>query len=259
MNHLRLLACVSLVFPALCFAQERSLGHAALNDVQIQLRQLKSDALALDAGPAAGIALATPGFSDGKGLRDDQPLTTEAIQLPGGAQAMWVRFGLDDGAGGVRAVAVLLSRATSSAAWTVSREWSADSGALGELGFKRESQKFLADAAGTITRKFKNLRVEGVLHKLDCGCSACQSRTTDIEESDVIRWNPATRAFDTVQHEKWYVAQTGENLMVAVRKALGDARLINRVARLNPDIKDAATFSGGERVLVQRDITGGKN
>ena len=236
----------------LCVAQERLLGQALVTDTQLQLRQLADNSLALKLGAANDIALSTSGFAEGKGLRDDQPLTTEALQLPGGAQALWVRFGLDDGAGGVRAVAVLLSRGASSA-WTMSREWTASSGALGELGFKRETQKFLADATGAITRTFRNLSVEGVLHKLDCGCSACQSRTTEIEESEVVRWNPATRAFDSIQHEKWYIAQAGENLMVAVRKALGDARLINRVAKLNPELKDAAIFTGGEHVLVLRD------
>jgi hypothetical protein len=248
------------LLPLACAAEDTVLARTKLDGAEIQLLQSADARLALKiANTPEPLALATAPWTDGKGLRADQPLAAEAFALPPepqgaqAAQAACVRFGLDDNNGGVRSVAALLTRVSKSAPWTLAREWSADSVALGELGFKREKLSVSADASGAVTRSLKSVNVEGIAHKLDCGCTACQSRTTDTEESETLQWNPATHAYDSVRNEKWYSAQPGENIMTAVRKSLGDARLVNRVARLNPQIKDGTTFAGGEKVLVLRE------
>ena len=257
-----------LLLPLACAAEDTVLARTMLDGAEIQLLRSADAKLTLKiATTPEPLSLATAPWTDGKGLRADQLLAAEIFALPAeaqgaqaaqAAQGLWVRFGLDDGNGGVRSVAALLTRVSKSAPWTLAHEWSADSVALGELGFKREKLSVSADPSGAVTRTHTSVSVEGVAHKLDCGCTACQSRTTAIDETELLQWNPATHAYDAVRHEKWYIAQPGENIMTAVRKSLGDARLITRVARLNPQIKDGTTFAGGEKVLVLREEAGGK-
>lgn len=245
-----------LVLSTATLAAERSIAKASIDGAPLELSQPSGTKLRLVVGSAAPMPLETPGWGDGPeqdSLRKDQPLTVGTFALPNGATGAWVDFGLEDGAGGVRAVTVLLVRPSASAAWNVAHEWFADSIAIGEMGFRRERQSF-AVADGRITRTLRSYAVEGVTHQLDCGCTACSSRATDIEENEVLLWNAATHTFELQKHDKWYMAQAGENLLAAVRKALGDARRVNRVAKLNPQILDGTTFKGGERVLVANEV-----
>ncbi len=235
----------------------RVLGKGALDGVAVELTQVAEKLqVSLASSPVQVFKLESTGWTNEQqeGLRKDQPLVCSVFELPGGASGCWITFGLDDGVGGLRAVAVLLSRSSSRATWAVAREWVADSVALGDMGFKREKQSFATDG-GILTRTLRSLSVEGVAHKLDCGCTACSSRSSDTEETDVYAWNAAAGKFEPAKHEKYYIAQSGENLMAAVRKALGDARRVSHVAKLNPTIADGTVFKGGERVLVARDAT----
>jgi hypothetical protein len=230
------------------------LGGTALDGVDLELTE-SADAklhVTIHVGTPFSVDLETQAWPDGKALRADQPLSAKLFPLPGGSSGAWINFGLDDGSGGVRSVAVLLARAAPAANWAVVREWTADSVALGDMGFKREKQSFTAEA-GRVERLLRSVSVEGIAHKLDCGCTACQSRSTEIEESEVLTWNASALKFDVQKHEKWYIAQPGENLMAAVRKALGDARRVSWVAKLNDGIQDGTVFKGGEKILVSRE------
>ena len=238
-------------------AEFRTPATGTLDGAAVELNAATDAKLSVTIAPLKGaaadtLALQTPGFSDGAGVRADQPVSVNVFLLGKGASGAWLTFGLDDCNGGSRAVAVLLSRADAASKWVVAREWAADTTALGELGFKREKQT-ITTADGRIERTLHSLSVEGIAHKLDCGCTACQSRSTELDETETLAWNAASRTFDVQKHEQWYVAQPGENLMAAVRKALGDARRVAHVAKLNPEIPDGAVFKGGERILVLRE------
>jgi hypothetical protein len=212
-----------------CGDEARSLGKTTLDGVSLELGE-SADAklnVTVQASAPYSIALETKAWPEGKGIRPDQPFSAKMFSLSDGASGAWLNFGLDDGSGGVRCVAVLLARPDPTARWVLVRDWAADSVALGEMGYKREKQAFTTEA-GRIERTFHSLGVEGIAHKLDCGCTACQSRCTEIEESEALMWNGSSRKFALQKHEKWYIAQPGENLMTAVRKALGEARLACR-------------------------------
>jgi hypothetical protein len=234
-------------------AQEQELSKATLDGQELKLIQQDDSAesaVSLRIG-GANIALSTRAKAGGKGLRPDQPLKAEPVEIHENVRGATVRFGLDDGEGGVRAVLALLVQPKDKE-WTLVREWAAESGAVGELGFKRETQDLENKEGGIFVHHFKGVTVEGLTHKMDCGCVACQSRTSEFSEDETLQWS-ASKAMERTLLEKWYTAQPGENTMVVARKALGDARLMPLIIKLNPELKDAAAFKGGEKILVERD------
>jgi hypothetical protein len=229
------------------------LGTATLDGRELKLIQNGNSepSLALHIGDS-NLVLQIQPKPESKGLRSDAPLQAKSIALPDGASGASVTFTLDDGEGGARSVLLLLFRSGEKEKWALAREWVAESAALGELGFKRESQE-LETKDGQVIRHFKSLAVEGLAHKMDCGCVACQSRTTEITEDETLTWSSEKHSFETTLRQKWYTAQPNENLMAIARKALGDARLMQLIIKLNPQLKDAPPLKGGEKILVERE------
>jgi hypothetical protein len=237
-------------------AKDHEIATAKLDAQEIKLFQSEDSgdqSLTLRIADQAPLALATHAKAEGKGLRADPPFQAKPFALPGGVSGSWVSFGLDDGNGSARAVTVLLVRVSDKENWSLAREWVAESGALGELGFKRESQEFDNKDERTLIRHFKSLAVEGLAHRMDCGCIACQSRATEITEDETLEWNAQTHSFDRLLRQKWYTAQPGENLFTVARKALGDARMMQLIIKLSPELKDAPPFKGGEKILIERE------
>jgi hypothetical protein len=159
-------------------------------------------------------------------------------------------LGIVDTLGTVRSIGVLLLK--NDGQWATGTEWSVDSGSLGELGFRREVQIFAANAAGTLQRQVKRMAVEGVQAKLDCGCLVCDARTTSLIEDETWQWKAESKAFERATLEKRYVVQPGEGLIAVARKALGDARLMSRIYRLNPELKEGAVLQPGQQILIER-------
>ncbi|HYG75435.1 MAG TPA: LysM domain-containing protein [Planctomycetota bacterium] len=196
------------------------------------------------------LALNTENLPDGNALQPDQPLSVMAVDLSS-ARALTVTFGISDGRGRVRSVGVLL--AEGGGTWKVASEWSVECGPLGELGFQREKQSFASAAPDTLTRQTKRTHVEGVVDKLDCGCLICGDRTTETIEDERFVWKPQTGTLERVSYEKRYVVQPGEGFLAIARKALGDARLLARIQRLNPDLKPASVLQPGQKILVAKE------
>jgi len=183
-----------------------------------------------------------------KGMRE-QGITIIPVSLAEKPIAWCVTFALDDSSGGSRSIAILISR--QSGAFKLENEWSLDTEALGELGYSRRTQSFSTEV-GTLLRKTKLLTVEGIIDKQDCGCLVCQSRTMELREEETYAWNVETRSFQRTLYEKRYVAQPGEGVMAVARKALGDARLIAKLSRLNPELKPGSGLKEGQLILVER-------
>lgn len=206
--------------------------------------------LIADSKPLVALPLKTESLAHSKGLRQDSPLQIVNFPLAADGQAAWAIFTIDDQNGAARAVSVLLIQ--SEKGWIVAREWTADSAPMGEMGYKREKQIFSAPKPGTLSRNLHNLTVEGIVHKLDCGCTACQSRTIETSEDETYIWNASTATLDRTLYEKRYIVQIGEGLMSVARKALGDARLLARIYRLNPALKSETVLKEGQGILVER-------
>ena len=126
--------------------------------------------------------------------------------------------------------------------------------ARGEMGFTREKQSLAFDAKSVLTRQAHVTQSEGVVHKLDCGCLTCGSRLSETIEDETWSWNVAAGKLERASYERRYIVQTGENVLTVARKALGDARLIARIYKLNPEIKQDGVLQAGQKVLVERQM-----
>ena len=199
------------------------------------------------------LALKTERLPGTKGTRADMPFEAHVLAMPVGSQAFWIDFGVEDEPGATRAICVLLVKAgDTQPQWRIANEWSADCGPLGEMGFKRAKHSFSSSREGVLERQSRSLMVEGILHKLDCGCNACQSRTIEMTGNEVYTWDGSSHAFERTSYEKRYVVQPGEGLMSVARKALGDARLLARIYKLNPELKADGMLKEGQQIVVER-------
>jgi hypothetical protein len=196
------------------------------------------------------VPLANKGFAGPLRLHAEGALKRVPVQLDG-AEAICVSFGLDDGQGQARFIAALLVKFPGSE-WKVAHEWLAECGPLGELSFKREKQDFTSPQPGTLLRKARKYKSEGHTFKLDCGCNVCQSATFDYNENETWVWNAQKKQFERTLMERAYIVQYGEGLMGVARKALGDARLMARLYRMNPDIKPGGVLKEGQAVVFER-------
>jgi hypothetical protein len=207
----------------------------------------ESLSLALKVGQTS-IALPAEGFKPDSALNPDMPLLATAGTL-GEIPALSISFGMNDGAGLTRSFALVLIK--DAAGWRTAKIWTADSAARGELGFAREKQSLAFDAKA-LTRQLRIAQSEGVVHKLDCGCLTCGSRLSETIEDETWNWNDAEKKLERSSYERRYIVQPGENMLTVARKALGDARLIARIYKLNPEIKQDATLQAGQKILVEQ-------
>jgi hypothetical protein len=166
-------------------------------------------------------------------------------------QAACVSFGLDSGRGEARFIGALLVK-PAGGAWGVAREWLAECGPIDEISFKREKQSFSSPADGVLLRKAKKYKSEGHTFKLDCGCQVCQSATFEYTETETWQWSTEASAFKRASFVRAYIVQYGEGLMGVARKALGDARLMSKLYRLNSDIKPGGMLREGQEVVFER-------
>jgi len=196
------------------------------------------------------LGLQSRGLLADETLKKDEPLSISEVVLDAKTRGVLVAFSLVDSRGHVRAIAALLK--ADGGSFTVLHEWIADCQPLGEAGFIRQKQSFSAKA-GVFVRQFKNARVEGVLYKLDCGCPACASKTTEYAEDETWTWNAAKRSIERTAYEKRYIVQPSEGLLSVARKAYGDARLMGRLYKLNPELKNATTLKEGQGVIVEKE------
>lgn len=230
------------------FAGQRVLGEARLApgaNLQIQ-----------DASDA-GLTISIKNWQ--QRLKTTQLPGTKAMRSPGVSLtpitlsdkpvAWCITFALDDSTGGSRSIAVLISQHDD--AYRVENEWSLDTVAVGEMGYSRKTQSFTG-ADGMLSRSTKLLTVEGIVDEQDCGCLVCHSRTIELREEETYAWNAASKTFQRTLYEKRYVAQPGEGVMAVARKALGDARLMTKLARLNPELKPGSGLKEGQLLLVER-------
>ena len=258
---MRSLFCLSLlVLTYAGRADESVLGSAFEPETNLKISVLQQDQpgakprLLLKVGPdasASRVALSVSGLQDDQALRKEEPLMAANVRMSSGA-AMIVSFTLIDGRGHVRCVCAILVQ-DKAGHWAVSKEWLADCAPLGEMGFIRQKQTLSALKEGTVTRRVQDTTVEGVAYTLDCGCPACASRTTDFQIDETYTFNPASGTFERSAFEKRYVVQPGEGLMAVARKALGDARMLARLYKLNPDIKPESMLKEGQKVVVERE------
>jgi hypothetical protein len=207
----------------------------------------ESLSLALTIGQTS-ITLPSEGFKPDSALNPDMPLLATAGTL-GEIPALSISFGMNDGAGLTRSFALVLVK--DSSGWSTAKIWTADSAARGELGFTREKQSLAFDAK-SLTRQLRIAQSEGVVHKLDCGCLTCGSRLSETIEDEMWTWNEAAKKVERSSYERRYIVQPGENMLTVARKALGDARLIARIYKLNPEIKQDATLQAGQKILVEK-------
>jgi hypothetical protein len=233
-------------------------GDKMLSDMTLQLApgdsprvQLHASEVQLKLQIAGSLPtlLKTQSVAEIQGLHPDQPIMAQTFSV-GKIPACILTFGIVDTLGTVHSIGVALVK--SNGVWVAATEWSIESGSLGELGFRREIQKFAANAAGTLQRKVTRMAVEGVQAKLDCGCLVCDSRTTALIEDETWQWKAESKSFERATLEKRYVVQPGEGLIAVARKALGDARLMSRIYRLNPELKEGAVLQPGQQILVER-------
>jgi len=231
------------------FSSEISLGSATSGDAAVSVIAEAASKLSLRILKST-LALKTENLIGGETLQPDQPLTLTALNVSSG-RALALTFGISDGRGRVRSIGALVTSAQGTE-WSLASEWSVDCEPLGELGFKREKQAFTSSAADTLTRQTQRTLAEGVVDKLDCGCLVCGSRTIETLESEQFSWNPQSRVLERTSYEKRYVVQPGEGIMAVARKALGDARLLARINRLNPELKPGSVLQPGQKILVEK-------
>jgi hypothetical protein len=240
-------------------ADERLLGEAAEKNSTFKLsvhatpstNPQKPAGVIVRAEGGPPIALATAGLGAEDTIRKEEPLTVSTLELGGEARAAWLTFTLIDGRGRVRSVGALLLKKTKAAPWLLEKEWSAECGPLGELGFIRQKQTFASPKPGVLARQFHDTTVEGIAYTLDCGCPACASRTTEFKSDESFTWNAQSGTFERTHHEKRYVVQPGEGLMAVARKALGDARMLQKLYKMNPAIKPESMLKEKQEVIVE--------
>jgi hypothetical protein len=241
-------------------ADEHLLGEAVAKDSELKVSvhatpsidPQKPSGVVLRADAGAPIALATVGLGSEDMIRKEEPLTVSTLELSGEARAAWLTFTLIDGRGRVRSIGALLVKKTKASPWSLEKEWSADCGPLGELGFIRQKQTFVSPKPSVLARQFHDTTVEGIAYTLDCGCPACASRTTEFKSDESFTWNAQSGTFERTHYEKRYVVQPGEGLMAVARKALGDARMLQKLYKLNPTIKPESMLKEKQEVVVEK-------
>lgn len=247
----RLLPCLGLAcLFAAAHAAEAILAQTK-SDPPVQLRgNTASDnlSLSLKVGETT-LPIQSEGFKSNAALHPDMPLQAQSGAL-GEVPALWVSFGMNDGAGSTRSFAIVFIQ--DATAWRAVKQWTADCAARGELGFTREKQSLAFDAASGFVRQLRVTQSEGVVHKLDCGCLTCDSRLSETIENEKWIWNAAAGKLERSSYERRYIVQSGENMLTVARKALGDARLLARIYKLNPDIKQESALQPGQKILVER-------
>ncbi|HYF50743.1 MAG TPA: hypothetical protein VEJ63_15120 [Planctomycetota bacterium] len=199
---------------------------------------------------AAPVTLQTRGLLPDAAIKKEEPLSISELALDTKASGLLVTFSLVDSRGHVRAIAAALQHDASG--WKVMREWSADCYPLGEAGYIRQKQSFSAKA-GTLIRQLKNARVEGVMYTLDCGCPACASKTTEYVEDETWTWSSEKGTMDRTHFEKRYIVQPTEGLLSVARKAYGDARMMGKLLKLNPSLKNETVLKEGQGIVVERE------
>jgi len=245
-----LLLLASLAFPAYCAAATNAPARAVAVTSASVTSHPGTGILSLRTPDGELITLVTKGFSGELKWHPDGPLQWLPVVVPN-AEAACASFGVDDGQGQARFVGVLLAK-TTGAKWRIVTEWLAECGPLDELSFKREKQNFTTPAAGSLLRSARKYKSEGHTFKLDCGCNVCQSATFDYMENETWNWSPTSATFERKNFERAYIVQYGEGLMAVARKALGDARLMSRLYRLNPEIKPGGMLKEGQQIVFER-------
>lgn len=240
----------TLALPAFCAAATNAPAKTDLDSGASLTSHAATGIVSLRTPDGDSITLATKGFIGELKLHPDGPLRWMTVPVNGG-ESVCASFGVDDGLGQARFVGVLLARAPK-AKWRIVTEWLAECGPLGELSFKREKQNFSTPAAGTLLRSARKYKSEGHTFKLDCGCNVCQSATFDYMENETWIWNAVSTTFERKSFERAYIVQYGEGLMAVARKALGDARLMSRLYRMNPDIKPGGMLKEGQQIVFER-------
>lgn len=245
---LALLACLAL--GGVARAGERILAQSRGEPAIVLLDggSAESPALTLKVG-ASSLQIQTEFLKTVESVHPEMPLQSQTGTL-GEIQAVCVNFGLIGAAGNIRSYAIVFIQ--EAGAWHMSKMWTADCAQLGELGFTREKQSIAFDAKGAFTRQARSTRMEGVEHKLDCGCLTCDSRTTEIVEDEKWIWNAESKKIERANYERRYIVQAGEGVLTIARKALGDARLMARIYKLNPELKQQSVLQAGQKILVEK-------
>jgi len=250
MTRVALLLSLALAAPAFCDAATNAPAKADTDSGATLTSHATTGIVSLRTPDGESITLTNKGFVGELKLHQDGPLRWLPVKIEGGESAC-ASFGVDDGLGQARFIAVLLARAPK-AKWRVVTEWLAECGPLDELSFKREKQNFTSPAAGTLLRSARKYKSEGHTFKLDCGCNVCQSATFDYMENETWVWNATGATFERKNFERAYIVQYGEGLMAVARKALGDARLMSRLYRMNPSIKPGGILKEGQHIVFER-------
>lgn len=250
MKRVALLLSIALAAPVFCAAATNAPSKADTDSGASLTSHASTGIVTLRTPDSEAITLATKVFVGELKLHPDGPLRWLPVVVEGG-EAACASFGVDDGLGQARFVGVLLVRAPK-AKWRIVTEWLAECGPLGEMSFKREKQNFTTPAAGTLLRSARKYKSEGHTFKLDCGCNVCQSATFDYMENETWVWNAGITTFERKKFERAYIVQYGEGLMAVARKALGDARLMSRLYRMNPDIKPGGMLKEGQQIVFER-------
>lgn len=236
--------------PAFCVAATNAPPRADSVPAATVSSNSSTGILSLRTPDGDSLTLATKGFAGELKFHPDGAFQWLPVVIPN-AEAACASFGVDDGQGQARFVGVLLSR-TSGAKWRIATEWLAECGPLGEFSFKREKQSFTTPLAGSLQRSARKYKSEGHTFKLDCGCNVCQSATFEYMENETWNWNATSGTFERKSFERAYIVQYGEGLMAVARKALGDARLMSRLYRMNPEIKAGGLLKEGQQIIFER-------
>ncbi len=243
------LAC-ALLFCAAASAADSILAQTKSEPLVQLIGNSASDTLALSLKVGgATLPIQSEGFKGNATLHPDMPLLAEA-GVQGETPMLCVSFGMNDGNGSVRSFAIVFIQ--DAAAWRAVKTWTADSVGRGELGFTREKQSLAFDAKTALTRQARVTHSDGVVHKMICGCLTCDLQLSETIEDERWIWNSAAGKLERSAYERRYIVQAGENILSVARKALGDARLMARIYRLNPELKQTEALQPGQKILVEQ-------